>query len=307
MLHKLLRAALLFLLLLVPVLEPVNAEKNIYLESDELIVHFPESLKTGAEELLALYPAVRRSLEENIGWAVPFRPLLVLVNERDRFRRAVGSDFVVAFARPGENLIVIDYSRMTLDPFRIEITLKHELCHLLLHHYIPERHLPRWFDEGIAQWVSDGVGESLMEQREGVLNQAVLSGKLISLRALAGGFPRDRRSIALAYQQSKSIVFFVIEEFGKDRLLALLESLKVQDIEAAIPASLALSFEELEERWMGSLERNMTWFTFLSGHLYGILFFVAALAAVYGFIKTLARKRAYGREEEEGPWDEGAP
>ena len=46
-------------------------------------------------------------------------------------------------------------------------------------------------------------------------------------------------------------------------------------------------------------------FTYLSYHLYEILFAVMALISVYAFIKVMMKKRAYKREEtEEGPFTE---
>jgi hypothetical protein len=44
-------------------------------------------------------------------------------------------------------------------PFTLTVTLKHELCHLFLHYLIGGGELPRWFNEGIAQWTSGGIAE----------------------------------------------------------------------------------------------------------------------------------------------------
>jgi hypothetical protein len=41
------------------------------------------------------------------------------------------------------------------------------------------------------------------------------------------------------------------------------------------------------------LKKNINWFTYLSIHLYEILFVTAALLTVFGFIRKIIRRRAY--------------
>lgn len=275
----------------------VWAEKTQVLEGEGVKVVFERTLQSGAEEVIRIYPGTRKDVEEALGWSVRFQPAVLLFNDTERFRKMIGSDFVVAFAVPERNLIAIDQSRMNQDPFSIEATLKHELCHLVLHDYIRTHPLPRWLDEGIAQWISGGIGEFLLEQKGAPLNEAVLSGKLIRLNALSQSFPGDKTSLCLAYQESKSWVNFVVEEFGKERLIAILKKMEGKDIEAAVQEALSLSFEELEERWHVHLKRKMTWFSFLASHLYEILFLLGAIITVYGFVRSILRKRAYMNEE----------
>jgi hypothetical protein len=57
--------------------------------------------------------------------------------------------------------------------------------------------------------------------------------------------------------------------------------------------------DELESRWHHHLRRRITWVAYLINHLYEILFFLAAMAMIYGFIRVLKKKRAYRDEEEE--------
>ena len=63
--------------------------------------------------------------------------------------------------------------------------------------------------------------------------------------------------------------------------------------------SLLISFDELEREWYNSLKKRITWFHFLINNLYEILFFIAALILIYGFIRVLMRKRAYKKYKED--------
>jgi hypothetical protein len=104
----------------------------------------------------------------------------------------------------------------------------------------------------------------------------------------------------LAYEESKSLVEYIISAFGEEALLSMLNDLtEGVEVDAAILRSLSISLDELESRWHQQLKREITWVTYLINHLYEILFFLAAMAMIYGFIRGLMKKRAYRDEEEE--------
>jgi len=181
---------------------------------------------------------------------------------------------------------------MKAHPFSLRDTFKHEICHLLLHQHIRSDLLPRWLDEGIAQWASDGAGDILLDHKRSVLNRVALRGRFIPLRALASGFPRKDQDLMLAYEESRGFVDHLIGRSGPDGILALLQYLKQGAApEDALVKAYGVSMSELEREWHQSLRNRMTWLTYLSYHLYDILFLVAALMTVYGFIRIMIRKR----------------
>jgi hypothetical protein len=227
-------------------------------------------------------------------------PSILLIKNNETFRKMAGSDLIVAFAVPDKMLMVIDHSRMKVSPFSLAVTMKHELCHLLVHHYLRGRRIPKWFDEGIAQWVSEGIGEIMIEQKKPPLNEAVLAGKIIPMRALSDFFPGDRQSLPLAYEQSQSLVTYMIERYGVEGIRNILEGVKEGNTwEDAVWGALGVSFLDLEDGWHHDLKKRLTWFTYVVNNLYEILFFLAALASVIGFLRAYLRKRAYMREQEE--------
>ena len=93
---------------------------------------------------------------------------------------------------PERNLIVIDYSKMNRIPFDLEDTFKHELSHILLHQEIDASSLPKWLDEGVAQWASGGIADILRTGEKDLLQQAVLSHRMLALKDIScnlSGFP----------------------------------------------------------------------------------------------------------------------
>ena len=269
------------------------------LESQELTIVYNGGLEQSALYAQRMYADGKQELQTLFQWPVSFHPTLVLINDQQHFRQMAGHPLVIAYALPSKNLMVIDLSRMTTKPFNLQATIKHELCHLILHHHITGNRLPRWLDEGVCQWASDGMADILLNTRRELLPAAILSGRYFELANLEHGFPRDANGLILAYEQSKSIVEYISRTYGQQGVLDLLESLRQgNELERAVEKCFALTFEQLESRWHAHLRKNINWFTYLSSHLYEILFVSAALLTILAYILRVLRKKTYVDQSE---------
>jgi hypothetical protein len=277
------------------------AARPLVLQTDEIVVVYEAPLANAASEVVRIYSKLRREMEDLFGWNINFRPQVVLVDNTQSFRQLARNELFVAFAVPDKKLIVIDYTRMNTGPFTLSITLKHELCHLLLHRHIPKHNLPKWLDEGVSQRVSDGIGEIFINPGWSGVDSAVLAGRVIPLKKLTNHFPRDKASMILAYEQSKSLINYVDRQYGHHAILNVLDSLKNGEaLESAFLNNLGLSHQQLEKEWLDHLERTPRWLVFLAGHIYGIIFFLAAGLTCFGFIRYLRRrKKIYEKWREE--------
>jgi len=230
--------------------QTLHAENTQIIQTDQLSVLFEKPLRINAKEIVDMYPTLKTELENTLEWTIDFKPTIVLVNDSEKFQEMTGNSLIVAYAVSRKNLIVIDHSKMNTKPFSHGSIIKHELCHLLLHDKISKVILPRWLDEGVSQWVSDGIAEIIMSRKGSILDQAVLANKLLSLRRLDERFPRDEKSLLLAHEESKSLVEFINQEFGRKGLLDLLKHMEEGDeVDGAIMKSFAIPPEELKRRW----------------------------------------------------------
>ena len=281
----------------------VKAAQPLVLQTDEIAVIYEPPLDHAAGEIARVYPALRQSLEELFGWRFDIRPQVVLVAANRNFRQLSRDEHIVAYAVPDKNLIVIDYSRMNIQPFTLNTTLKHELCHLMLHRHIADRNLPRWLDEGVCQWVSDGIGEILINKDWSGLDAAVMAGRIIPFKRLSEYFPRDELSLILAYEQSKSVVNYLDRQFGTRAILEILDSLKSgRTLETALMNRLGISPAQLEDAWLDHLASTPRWLVFLANHLYGILFFLAAVLTMFGYVRHRRRRKKIYEQWEEEEW-----
>jgi hypothetical protein len=105
-----------------------------------------------------------------------------------------------------------------------ERTVAHELGHLVVGQlvYGPFGWLPTWLSEGIAM---NAEGE-LTENFQDSLDSAVSNDVLFSVRSIASAFPADSDEAILCYAESHSIVKFLIDNYGSEKFLDLLNLFK---------------------------------------------------------------------------------
>ena len=291
-------------LLVILVLFPAVAAQRQILKNNGITVVYEPPLESIAAEIAGLYPEIRQELHRVFGWSLDVGPQVVLVKTNQAFQKMVRNELFVALAIPDRNLIVIDYTKMNVHPFSLRTTFKHELCHLMLHRYIDERNLPKWLDEGICQWASDGIGEIFINKGWSGLDAAVLADRIIPLERLADNFPGEKSSLILAYEQSKSVVKHIVREFGDRAIVAILNDLRNgRPVEAAFRNSLSLTPDQLEQEWLDNIQHTPRWLVFFANNIYGILFFLAAVLTFFGFIRLFRHRRKVYREWEEDEKD----
>ncbi len=268
------------------------------LKGNGVEVLFSPTLEQAAKETTEMTPQIKKDLQETFNWPFSLNPTVILMEDSQRFRQMTHSPLVVGFAVPGKNLVVIDYARIR-NPLQFRNILKHELCHLLLHEHVDNVPIPRWFDEGIAQWTSNGVMDILHDPKDALLPKAAFSDHIIPLGALNKGFPGNENALRLAYEESKSFIDYIISTHGKPGLLEILRLMKDGvTLRKAFIEAVGAPLYKMEEEWRASLKQNIAWFAHLSYYLYEILFALGGFIVVYAFIKVLRKKRAYMEREE---------
>lgn len=270
--------------------------ENLVLSAPGVAVYFPAPLHRVAGEILDSYPWIRAEAENVFGWDMNDPVTIVLMGRSSAFEMSAGSSSIVAYAVPGRNLMVIDYRKLQNHPFTLRSAVMHELLHLILHRHIRPGLLPRWFEEGVCQWASDGLGE-IISGGGSLLDRAVSGGDLIPFRSLERAFPADPAGMRLAYEQSKSFVTYLVGRHGRESLVEILESMKSGfDFHQAVEAALGISAGRLEGDWRASLSRPVAWARVVSRNLYGLVFGLGAVLALVGFIRVTIKKRRALRE-----------
>ncbi len=292
------RFSLLVFLVVVP-WKAVDAFDR-FMDDEHARIVFSPNLESMAVEVRQMVPVIKEELHDIFGWELHERPVIVLFSDRRPFQRLVESPLTVAFAQPERNMVAIDCTRTNRHPLSLRNVVKHELCHLYVHQYVKNRPVPRWLDEGIAQWASDGISDILHDRKRTLLTRAAFTGKLLPLDSLNKRFPLQDHDFILAYEQSKDFVVYLVNRYGKNKVLQLLHSVKEGEaFHHAVSFSLGEPLADIEREWHRSLKTKTTWFAHLSFYIYEFLFAFGAMIMVYGFIRVLIKKRRYLRMADE--------
>jgi len=103
--------------------------------------------------------------------------------------------------------------------------LAHELGHMVTHQitFSPYgANLPFWLDEGLAMY-AEGKPDPYLES---VLEKAISQHNLISVRSLSSPFSAIPEEAYISYAESQSLVPFLIQNYGRDKMLQLLNLFK---------------------------------------------------------------------------------
>ncbi len=155
----------------------------------------------------------------------------------------------VAFTRYG--IIAIGIAPGSLDWGTRAIA--HELTHLVIHQvtFNPYNDLPTWLDEGLAM-NSEGEMEPSFAS---ILNKAAAEDNLVSVQSLSSPFSAYAEESSLAYAQSYSLVAFLIDSYGQDRMFELLNIFRQgSSYDEALERVYDFDMDGLDALWQASLE-----------------------------------------------------
>lgn len=161
--------------------------------------------------------------------------------------------------------------------------LVHELTHLVVHQatFSPYGQLPIWLDEGLATY-SEG---ELDPDFRSSLEMAILEDELISVRSLCSPFSAYSEKAHLSYAQSYSLVEYLLDNYGQDRMLDLLALLKQgSTYDEALTEVYGFDIDGLDARWRATLTDPIVPAQRASLHpaLIAVLAALAAALALWG-------------------------
>jgi hypothetical protein len=129
--------------------------------------------------------------------------------------------------------------------------MTHELTHVVIGNltFSCVSRVPRWLDEGLAVLIEGG-----REEYDTALQRAIENDSLLSLRQIEGNFSGDDSTARLSYAQSESIIHFLIDRYGADSVMELLEAFKAgMGQDEAIDSVYGFDRDGLEAEWRESI------------------------------------------------------
>jgi hypothetical protein len=148
------------------------------------------------------------------------------------------------------NIIIMGLSEQDDDWNRN--TVIHELTHQLVGAFTFSciGTLPGWIEEGLAMFSEGGLDSDM----QSLLEDAIRRNDLITLRSLNGGFSELPDKANLSYSQSYSVIKYLIDTHGPEKLTRLLAALRdAQPIDDALTEVYGFDTDGLDDAWRRSV------------------------------------------------------
>lgn len=152
-----------------------------------------------------------------------------------------------AFAE--ENIVILSTSG---DETWDKTSVVHELTHVLVGHFTFSclGDVPQWLDEGLAVYSEGPQGSQFGSS----LDQAIQDDRLLSIRSISGSFSEVSDKADLSYAESYSIVKYLIENYGQQKMTALLSAFRDgATTDEALLQTYGFNIDGLEDQWRASI------------------------------------------------------
>ncbi|MCW5835148.1 MAG: hypothetical protein KIS78_22300 [Labilithrix sp.] len=169
----------------------------------------------------------------------------------------------------------------------LDEVFRHELAHVALEDAVQGKHVPVWFNEGLAISLS---GERAAARLQ-TLWSATLSGTLIPLSDLDRSFPRDNFEVSIAYAESADFMRFLTRKSDRLRFAAMIGRVREgQAFDRAIAEAYGSDLRRLEFEWRGDLERRFSVIPVLTGG--GLVWMLVVGVLVAAYVRRRRRSKA---------------
>lgn len=240
---------------------------------------------------------------------VPSGVTAVMAHTPEAFDALTGGvvpEWRAGVAVPARRLLVVPTGEgpRILDP-EGRRTLRHEWAHLGLHTYLDALRIPRWFDEGYAQWASGGFDATEAWK----LRIQLALGKTPPLDSLSLRWPRGRTAADAAYLLAASAVTYLLAEGGERGLTLFLERWRRgRSFEQALRATFGVTGSQFEEDWRKHVRSRYGWVFVLSHSMVFWLVLTLGLLVIFRIrqrdnMEKMARLRADEVPDRPAFWD----
>lgn len=176
--------------------------------------------------------------------------ILVKIFDIPTFDKIISSPSSNVFAIVINNKLLIKSPGVIASFDDLKSTITHEYLHLLLHK-ITRGKIPTWLNEGVAEFFSEG---DISPTQKKLLQETLLQNELFPFEDLQDNWKLSGKKLSLAYLQSRSLISFLVKEFGIKKLTEIIHLLSCdKTVNTALFLSLGMDFNQLQNRWRGYL------------------------------------------------------
>jgi Peptidase MA superfamily len=244
----------------------------------------------------SLLPIVSARIRDLLGDSLRYLPEIYIEESAESFKARIGGSFPdwgAAAAIPLRRMIVLKSPVISPSGKSLEELMAHEYAHLAVSDRCGLYSPPRWFDEGVAMFVSSewGWDDNL------AMSKAAVFGDFIPLAEIdnVNRFGESRAHVA--YAQSYRAVEYMERNYGKDGLRLFLQTIALgQSVDSALVVSVGSTEAGFQAELFDQLHSSYNITTLFMDTIW-LWLFLAALVVI-GFIVQRFRRRRYEKKWE---------
>jgi len=237
-------------------------------------------------------------LKKLLGAELSYKAHIYVVEDLDKFNkltRGVLPDWGAAVAFPQRQLMAIK----SPDAFNInrslEELLAHEYSHLILADLAGFHDVPRWFNEGLAMYIS--MEWSWSDNL--TLSRAAVFGQLLTLKEIENVNRFGEGKAHVAYSQSYLAVKYFFDEYGNGQAAVFIDSIaEGTSIDQALLGSIGSTYKEFNDEFKKSLTKR---YNVVSLFMDTMFFWIglSAIVLVATYLRYKKRRKYYKKWEED--------
>ena len=256
-----------------------------------------EDIKNG-QKIMSIIENFLPGIERDLGLTNAGKITVVIASSEKEFDAVTGGqipEWGVGAADPVRGIVFLKSPRFAKAETNLNKVVAHELTHVVLGMILKGRTVSRWFDEGLAQYES---GEGNMWGTI-LLARSIFAGEIIWLDDIDNVLNFRRHKAALAYLESRTAVDYLVEHYGKDVLVRIIQHLRENNgMNKALILSIGMDFQDFQNDWYRTLKDKYRWYIFMDFPVILSIVFVGLFLAAFFVTRRRIRKKKQIWEEE---------
>ena len=263
-----------------------------------VVVYCHEEDVENGKRVISIAEEVLPGIAQDLKFSAVERIAIVITASGEEFGTLTGGqipEWGVGAADPQKAILFLKSPRLTRPETNLRQVVVHELSHVVLGMVVGGKEIPRWFDEGFAQYESGegGVEGTLL------LARSFSSGEMLWLDEIDDVLAFRGEKVGLAYQTSRAAVDYLVETYGGDVLARIAWALRSEDsMDGALRLTIGMEFEDFETAWYHAMKHKYRWYVLLNFPVVmSTAFVLLFLAAFFVTWRRIRKKKAAWREE----------
>ncbi|MBN2031468.1 hypothetical protein JW824_14640 [bacterium] len=236
---------------------------------------------------------------EDLGLAAVGEIKIIIASSEQEFNTLTGQqipEWGVAATDPQMSAIYLKSPYLSRAETDLEKVIVHELSHVIMGMVLEGKSIDRWFDEGFAQYEAgeQGVRGTIL------LARSLVTGNIIWLNEVDDVLTFQRQKAALAYQVSYMAVQYLVDTYGKDMVVNIIQSLRDgKEMDEALFLSIGIGFQNFQDNWYATMKKKYVYYLFLDfPFLFSLTLLVLFFTALVVTRRRMVKKRRVWELEE---------